>query len=127
MIPLPPRSTRTYTLFPYTTLFRSSIHDRLVVVRPTRALPARRPSRRRDRDSPFLGRQRPDYCGVKLGGLFRCENGPHSKDMLKRFLLKLAHRLMLTVDRSANSRALAVFGLNGIGKPGILSGQPYPP
>src|SRR3546814_7033288 len=79
MIPLPPRSTRTYTLFPYTTLFRSSIHYRLVVVRPTRALPARRPSRRRDRDSPFLGRQRPDYCGVKLGGLFRCENGPHSK------------------------------------------------
>src|SRR3546814_9898294 len=66
----------------------ASIHYRLVVVRPTRALPARRPSRRRDRDSPFLGRQRPDYCGVKLGGLFRCENGPHSKDMLKRFLLK---------------------------------------
>src|SRR3546814_10101359 len=24
MIPLPPRSTRTYTLFPYTTLFRSA-------------------------------------------------------------------------------------------------------
>src|SRR3546814_5697887 len=65
MIRRPPRSTRTDTLFPYTTLFRS------VVVRPTRALPARRPSRRRDRDSPFLGRQRPDYCGVKLGGLFR--------------------------------------------------------
>src|SRR3546814_11225722 len=26
MIRLPPRSTRTYTLFPYTTLFRSSAH-----------------------------------------------------------------------------------------------------
>src|SRR3546814_10776595 len=26
MIPRPPRSTRTYTLFPYTTLFRSSNH-----------------------------------------------------------------------------------------------------
>src|SRR3546814_13605072 len=27
MIRLPPRSTRTDTLFPYTTLFRSPIHD----------------------------------------------------------------------------------------------------
>src|SRR3546814_10223773 len=27
MIRRPPRSTRTYTLFPYTTLFRSSDHD----------------------------------------------------------------------------------------------------
>src|SRR3546814_12469778 len=27
MIPLPPRSTRTDTLFPYTTLFRSVIQD----------------------------------------------------------------------------------------------------
>src|SRR3546814_2174699 len=28
MIRRPPRSTRTDTLFPYTTLFRSSVHDR---------------------------------------------------------------------------------------------------
>src|SRR3546814_14174495 len=27
MIPRPPRSTRTYTLFPYTTLFRSGIYS----------------------------------------------------------------------------------------------------
>src|SRR3546814_11486026 len=27
MIPRPPRSTRTDTLFPYTTLFRSALHD----------------------------------------------------------------------------------------------------
>src|SRR3546814_10682154 len=31
MIRRPPRSTRTDTLFPYTTLFRSEHHDRLVV------------------------------------------------------------------------------------------------
>src|SRR3546814_3839697 len=29
MIRLPPRSTRTYTLFPYTTLFRSCFHRQL--------------------------------------------------------------------------------------------------
>src|SRR3546814_10786173 len=29
MIRRPPRSTRTYTLFPYTTLFRSRLHERL--------------------------------------------------------------------------------------------------
>src|SRR3546814_1492512 len=101
----------------------ASIHYRLVVVRPTRALPARRPSRRRDRDSPFLGRQRSDYCGVKLGGLFRSENGPHRQDMIKRFLLTLDHRLMSTVDRSANSRAIAEFLMKCSEKPGIISAQ----
>src|SRR3546814_16426915 len=44
MIRLPPRSTRTYTLFPYTTLFRSPIHIR----RPFR--PAKgEPCAKRDR------------------------------------------------------------------------------
>src|SRR3546814_1054760 len=32
MIRRPPRSTRTDTLFPYTTLFRSQRHDRLILV-----------------------------------------------------------------------------------------------
>src|SRR3546814_1335985 len=31
MIRRPPRSTRTYTLFPYTTLFRSGPHHRVVL------------------------------------------------------------------------------------------------
>src|SRR3546814_19463945 len=31
MIRRPPRSTRTYTLFPYTTLFRSLVSDKLLV------------------------------------------------------------------------------------------------
>src|SRR3546814_1939754 len=31
MIRRPPRSTRTYTLFPYTTLFRSLAHDRRIL------------------------------------------------------------------------------------------------
>src|SRR3546814_13156329 len=32
MIPRPPRSTRTDTLFPYTTLFRSAVVEPLVVI-----------------------------------------------------------------------------------------------
>src|SRR3546814_10403602 len=39
MIRRPPRSTRTYTLFPYTTLFRSGHHTLLLsCVNPNRAL-----------------------------------------------------------------------------------------
>src|SRR3546814_9169132 len=34
MIPRPPRATRTYTLFPYTTLFRSSGLDSLLQLQP---------------------------------------------------------------------------------------------
>src|SRR3546814_9889483 len=46
MIRRPPRSTRTDTLFPYTTLFRSCL-------RHPEALPARlTKARRRDRESP---------------------------------------------------------------------------
>src|SRR3546814_10090743 len=33
MIPRPPRSTRTDTLFPYTTLFRSACRSNLIVIR----------------------------------------------------------------------------------------------
>src|SRR3546814_6557537 len=75
MIRRPPRSTRTYTLFPSTTLFRSRRRDRRRPLRPqdTRARPRRdtggarpvgprlarrqppqrrRPDRRRDREQP---------------------------------------------------------------------------
>src|SRR3546814_19850260 len=33
MIPQPPKSTRTATLFPYTTLFRSDVVDRKIALR----------------------------------------------------------------------------------------------
>src|SRR3546814_14515400 len=46
MLRRPPRSTRTDTLFPYTTLFRSFGARRPVAARPR--LLARRPFRRRD-------------------------------------------------------------------------------
>src|SRR3546814_10315452 len=50
MIPRPPRTTRTDTLFPYTTLFRS-----LCAGRQAEAGPDARPSRRQgDGDRPLL-------------------------------------------------------------------------
>src|SRR3546814_13991599 len=52
MIRRPPRSTRTDTLFPYTTLFRSLLPE-AVCLRHPEALPARlTKARRRDRESP---------------------------------------------------------------------------
>src|SRR3546814_18963432 len=38
MIRRPPRSTRTDTLFPYTTLFRSAVDDRLAIFRVRRRI-----------------------------------------------------------------------------------------
>src|SRR3546814_13905893 len=59
MIPRPPRSTRTDTLFPYTTLFRSfdrEFHDEDSVFR----------GKTNDRDKPDIeinvGRQAPNHC-----------------------------------------------------------------
>src|SRR3546814_2117540 len=63
MIRRPPRSTRTDTLFPYTTLFRSSARDlrarlRLPDVPRQRALRGRLPARHLDRAA--ADRQAPD-------------------------------------------------------------------
>src|SRR3546814_16031488 len=57
MIRRPPRSTRTDTLFPYTTLFRSSS------CRPGTPARATRPPRRRPRTSPGVA-----GCGSLAGG-----------------------------------------------------------
>src|SRR3546814_1477183 len=60
MIRRPPRSTRTDTLFPYTTLFRSRDHPRRprqAVVRRGKAPPELRRLRRCDRQGEALGRQ----------------------------------------------------------------------
>src|SRR3546814_5783470 len=61
MIRRPPRSTRTDTLFPYTTLFRSAV-DRLRPAHARRARALRRPGQEpRDRRGP--GAQPPDPAG----------------------------------------------------------------
>src|SRR3546814_14397936 len=61
IIRLPPRSTRTDTLFPYTTLFRSPAHRRLGRRRTMRAA-----ARRGRRQLPFLYPQSPgpDLCDL---------------------------------------------------------------
>src|SRR3546814_1061170 len=61
MIRRPPRSTRTDTLFPYTTLFRS--------FRPVRIEPRPAPERRRA-DANFLdpGRRKPFHRMIDIGG-----------------------------------------------------------
>src|SRR3546814_5542844 len=69
MIRRPPRSTRTDTLFPYTTLFRSPDHH----LRPWRHVPAR-PSGRRG----LLGRR---ACGPRAaaGGFLPRRIRPHRR------------------------------------------------
>src|SRR3546814_18405937 len=69
MIRRPPRSTRTDTLFPYTTLFRSACHD---ITRPHRAR-----SRCRDRHIA-LTRCRDaviDFAAISDGGIAAEANG----------------------------------------------------
>src|SRR3546814_9511387 len=66
MIRRPPRSTRTDTLFPYTTLFRSRHTSRRpppVRFRRRRNLPMHRPAR--------SARTRPSRCGACRGGCGR--------------------------------------------------------
>src|SRR3546814_12114708 len=60
MIRRPPRSTRTDTLFPYTTLFRSPFHTPRLPLRARRR-PARWLSRRNPRSRRGRGRNRPEY------------------------------------------------------------------
>src|SRR3546814_9572064 len=61
MIRRPPRSTRTDTLFPYTTLFRS---PRSLL--PLRVSPARLRRPRRRRRSPAFGHGELEECGRDL-------------------------------------------------------------
>src|SRR3546814_17871810 len=76
MIRRPPRSTLTDTLFPYTTLFRSSSHsvENPVRARPTQATPRRRPCRPpsgfpQEMPRRGLARARPDLRSAETGRL----------------------------------------------------------
>src|SRR3546814_4971203 len=57
MIRRPPRSTRTDTLFPYTTLFRSGLATEHRHARTRQSLPTGRRRRRRTGEVPHLSRQ----------------------------------------------------------------------
>src|SRR3546814_13740785 len=72
MIRRPPRSTRTDTLFPYTTLFRSPelAADALLCVRGCDRRRARRPRRPRDhsdREQPARPRRRHPFPAPRIG------------------------------------------------------------
>src|SRR3546814_10303902 len=71
MIRRPPRSTRTDTLFPYTTLFRSDIDRDAQLARPARGLfarPAQHPFADRPDQIGFLGDRHED--GRRDGAAF---------------------------------------------------------
>src|SRR3546814_21198140 len=57
MILRPPRSTRTDTLFPYTTLFRSSVYPRLPPAAPAAGKERRVRAKRAARPAPCRSRQ----------------------------------------------------------------------
>src|SRR3546814_7766109 len=70
MIRRPPRSTRTDTLFPYTTLFRSAggvAHPGGHLRRDTKAIGRRRP-RRRERIAPLRGERLGQLPGIRAQG-----------------------------------------------------------
>src|SRR3546814_20631075 len=72
MLRRPPRSTRTDTLFPYTTLFRSAGGDRTRVPPPRRAAGVRQHRRRRrQRVRAALPRQRSEEHTSELQSLMR--------------------------------------------------------
>src|SRR3546814_7769490 len=64
MIRPPPRSTRTYTLFPYTTLFRSRLFGRVVAAHVQRA--RLREARDADRADRRFGAAREHDVGVTV-------------------------------------------------------------
>src|SRR3546814_7903783 len=78
MIRRPPRSTRTDTLFPYTTLFRSS-RQRIVGVHPRKRVRSRRayPVGRRDRSE---GARR-TAAGMARPGLSACRSEEHTSEL----------------------------------------------
>src|SRR3546814_13951518 len=83
MIRRPPRSTRTYTLFPYTTLFRS----REPLLTPTDHLTARDKSHRRLLDRrPVIGIFESQHVSCKRIDLFRRDFEVHDLGKIMRIL-----------------------------------------
>src|SRR3546814_2764468 len=106
MIRRPPRSTRTYTLFPYTTLFRSRIRcsrrqrpSRPPLQRPRKRLPRRPPKRlgrrRRSRSPPPAGTPSSPHEARRMTTV---TEAPDDKKMpLLDHLIELRQRLLSSV------------------------------
>src|SRR3546814_3702520 len=115
MIRRPPRSTRTDTLFPYTTLFRSPRSGGLHVARAGRgcADAGHRAARRRRADAPATGQRRPTAPLSRVRG--EIGDGPHPASGAGDFGGSASLR---TVFRSHMATALLSMARDGRGEIG---------
>src|SRR3546814_7816713 len=82
MIRRPPRSTRTDTLFPYTTLFRSGIGARRAIAVAV------------DPDRARRGDQRAEFRFARRSGAETVPAAVHSADVVRRWLAHAQARLL---------------------------------
>src|SRR3546814_12375171 len=106
MIRRPPRSTRTYTLFPYTTLFRSigrlPADDAVVEFERSQV----RREVQRDRAGDEIAGRRPCIAAALAGaaaGIAVDANIPISAETIQRW--EAARRVALVADVAANDRS----------------------
>src|SRR3546814_17845740 len=110
MIRRPPRSTRTDTLFPYTTLFRS--RQQLGVTRLHAAVAA-------DVEIPaLLGRDHADVLALRFGAFARAA-GNRELDLVRRTPTLVA---ILQIDRQRR-RILPAIPAPGTAEPGLHGAQ----
>src|SRR3546814_7351453 len=105
MIRRPPRSTRTYTLFPYTTLFRSAL------VGAVRAAAARRAARRGEdgRARGGCGRARSEEHTSELQSLMRSSYAVFClKKKIRRMKQFCARRRVSTTEAKRDESRLIV-------------------
>src|SRR3546814_9694637 len=109
MLRRPPRSTRTDTLFPYTTLFRSAFVKQHVL--PLEALPdlgdpiARILRRRVINETAWTMRRHPDGRRYALFGLFLAHRERELTDGLIDLLIEIVHK----IGSRARNRVLKAF------------------
>src|SRR3546814_12143789 len=99
MIRRPPRSTRTYTLFPYTTLFRSGDHVVHLVAADTDRAAVGDAAERQHRDLCRAAADIDDHCAARLG------NGQAGADRGGERFLDQLHRERAGIGRGVADRA----------------------
>src|SRR3546814_5748676 len=102
MMRRPPRSTRTDTLFPYTTLFRSRRADFLG--HPSRDAAFRQPARLGMADQPVYATADFQADLRQLGGLARARltrSGEHTSEL--QSLMRISYAVFCLKNKSQNS------------------------
>src|SRR3546814_5199507 len=100
MIRRPPRSTRTDTLFPYTTLFRSARRPRpgRATAPPRRQRAVARRTRPRDDPVGFVGRRRSEEHTSELQSLMRTSYAVFCMKTQTKQLINITLVLILLVN-----------------------------